>query len=125
MCGLHFCFGCTEELARDLAGDLGKSECYIKLEGDLDTLDKTYEEEMYDKNIDDDGNRQSLETCNRSKELTDIYLIKLREFEEYLNDNNSCADDEVLLLEARVEGRIRDLEEDLVNVWSRCEDIYN
>lgn len=110
------CNGCGLE-------DAGKSDCAIYVEDTLDNMQESYETEAYDNNVDDKGNRQSLTTCSRTKELTDKYLKNLEILKEDIQ-GRLCSGEELLRLTTRIERKEKDLNEDLENVWNRCEEIY-
>lgn len=103
--------------------DLGKSECAIYIEDTLDSMQESYQTEAYDNNVDDEGNRQSLKTCLRVKQVTEKYLTNLASLKEDMN-GRLCSGEEILRLTTRIEKKEQDLNRDLIDVWNDCEKTY-
>lgn len=73
---------------------------------------------------DNDGNTQSLEACLIRKGLTEEYIQSLKSRQSWMNSNGGCTRDEKNTLNSRINKRIQELEEDMENIWNRCEDVY-
>lgn len=104
--------------------DLGQSECAISIKKSLDESQEDYENDIY---IDEEGKpkEQSYENCWYARERTRDYIAELKIYEDYIATNNCFRDTEVLDIGARIEGKKRDLEEDIEDVWNLCESVYD
>ena len=103
--------------------DAGKSDCFIDVEDTLDSWQTAYNYQMTNAK-DDDGNGQSLEACLIRKGLTEEYIQSLKNRKSWMNSNGDCTGDEKSTLNARINKRIQELEEDMESTWNRCEEVY-
>ncbi len=74
--------------------------------------------------VDSEGNAQSLEACLIRKGLTEEYIQSLKNRRGWLNSNGGCTADEKSSLSARINNRVKELEEDMESTWNRCEEVY-
>ena len=102
--------------------DFVKSDCAIYLIDNLDTWENSYGLAMIEP--DSEGNDQSLEACIQRRNYTVAYKERLKEAQTDLNANDGCSGEEKFDLNNQIFERISELEEDLVNIWNRCEEIF-
>lgn len=101
--------------------NFGLSDCAAEFTNHLDELERNYQDSMSEP--DSQGNDQSLEACLNRRNLTEDYLSTLIDLRGSI-PLDLCTDGENNDFKFRINRRRADLEEDLVEVWSQCEDIF-
>ena len=102
--------------------DIIKSDCAIYLLDNLDNWENSYGLAMMEP--DSEGNDQSLEACIQRRNYTIAYKERLEQAKTDLNANDGCSSQEKFDIYNQIWDRIDELEEDLVNIWNRCEEVF-
>ncbi|CAM3474793.1 hypothetical protein [Aequorivita lipolytica] len=101
---------------------LGKSDCAVTVENELDELEDEYQKLMLEP--DSDGNDQSLEACLNRQLATQTYFDLLLDDRTKYTDREGCTLEEKVSFNVRISERTQDLHEDMVSIWNRCEEIF-
>ena len=118
---LLFAIGLASMIASCGAEDLGKSDCAIHYINYLDRSEDEYQELMVQP--DSQGNDQSLENCYNRHHYTRRYILRLYTTRNDLNAGN-CTEEEKNDIRAEISERIQELEQDIENIWSRCDEVF-
>jgi len=73
---------------------------------------------------DSQGNDQSLEACTNRLHITENYISLLKENQAKYFNSNECSSEQATSIIEDYNYRIRQLEEDIENIWSRCEEVF-
>ena len=108
--------------------NLGQSDCAMQYTNALDFAEDLHQDIL--SQPDSEGNQQSLAICLSSRQSTVDLIMSLRSAQSQLVNQShlaveeQCSADEIASINARIDDRILQLEQDLVEVWNDCEKIY-